>query len=159
MPHTSRRFAIVTLALALASQAAWGEDDAPEDEPDHAGRPTEIVGITPTRLVPTVLVVPHDSAFGWLNYCSGDATIKFEEDITSKLRCLSPGLFRASAGDLASPRVASGAFVTLCNLAPGEYDYRVELETEVVSGIEKDHLVERQAESRDVPGRCGGHRV
>jgi hypothetical protein len=24
--------------------------------------------------------------------------------------------------------VASGAFVTLCSLAPGEYDYRVELE-------------------------------
>ncbi len=128
MPRTSRRFAIVTLALALASQVAWAEDGAPEDEPDHAGHPTEIVGITPTRLVPTILVVPHDSAFGWLNYSSGDATIKFEEDITSKLRCLSPGLFRASAGDLTSPRVASGAFVTLCSLAPGEYDYRVELE-------------------------------
>ena len=124
MPRTSRRFAIVMLALTLATQAAWAD----EDEPDHAGHPTEIVGISPTRLVPTVLVVPHDSAFGWLNYSSGDATIKFEEDITSKLRCLSPGLFRASSGDLTSPRVASGAFVTLCSLAPGEYDYRVELE-------------------------------
>ncbi len=76
----------------------------------------------------TVLVVPHDSAFGWLNYTSREATIKFEEDISPKLRCRSPGFFRASAENLASPRVASGAFVTLCNLAPGEYDYRVELE-------------------------------
>ncbi len=53
---------------------------------------------------------------------------RFDEDITPKLTCRSPGLFRASAGDLASPRVASGAFVTLCSLAPGEYDHHLELE-------------------------------
>ncbi len=128
MPRTSRRFAIVALALALALQAAWAEDGAVEDEPDHAGHPTEIVGIAPTRLLPTVLVVPHDSAFGWLNYSSRNATIRFDQDITPKLTCLSPGPFRASGGDLASPRVVSGAFVTLCSLAPGEYDYRVEIE-------------------------------
>lgn len=128
MPRTSRRCAIVTLALAFASQPAWTEGSAPEGEPDHAGHPTEIVGIVPTRLLPSVLVVSDGSAFGWLNYFSGDATIKFDEDIASKLRCRSPGLFRASAEDLASPRVPSGAFVTLCSLAPGEYDYRVELE-------------------------------
>ena len=128
MPRASRRFAIVTLALALAAQAAWAKDDAPEGEPDHAGHRTELVGIVPTRLLPTVLVVPHDSAFGWLNFSSREARIKFEDDITPRLTCRSPGLFRASAGELASPRVASGAFVTLCSLAPGEYDYRVELE-------------------------------
>ncbi len=127
MPQTSRYCAILTLAL-LASQAGWAEDNAPEGEPDHAGHPTENVGIVPTRLLPTVLVVPHDAAFGWLNYFSGDATIKFDEDIAPKLRCRSPGLFRASTGEIASPRVASGAFVTLCSLAPGEYDYRVEFE-------------------------------
>ncbi len=128
MSRTSRRFAIVSLALALASQAARAEDGATEGEPDHAGHSTEIVGIVPTRLLPTVLVVPHDSAFGWLNYTSREATIKFEEDLSPKLTCRSPGLFRASTGEIASPRVASGAFVTLCSLAPGEYDYRVEFE-------------------------------
>ena len=128
MPCILRRFAIVTLALSLASQAAWAQDGEPEGEPDHAGHPTKIVGITPTRLLPTVLVIPHPSAFGWLNYSSGDATIKFKDDITPKLTCRSPGLFRASAGELSSPRVAGGAFVTLCSLAPGEYGYRVELE-------------------------------
>jgi hypothetical protein len=79
MPRTSRRFAIVTLALAFASQAAWAEGSASEGEPDHAGHPTEIVGIVPTRLLPSVLVVSDGSAFGWLNYFSGDATIKFPE--------------------------------------------------------------------------------
>ena len=128
MPRISSQFAIVTLALTLVSQAAWAQDGAPEGEPDHAGHPTKIVGIAPTRLLPTVLVVPHGSALGWLNYSSAEATIKFEEDITPKLTCRSPGLFRASDGNLAAARVASGAFVTLCSLAPGEYDYRVELE-------------------------------
>lgn len=128
MNSTSRRFAVVTLALALTSQTALAEGGVPEGEPDHASHPMAIVGIATTRLLPTVLVVPHDSAFGWLNYSSRDATIKFEEDITPKLTCRSPGIFRASAGDLASPRIASGEFVTLCSLAPGEYGYRVELE-------------------------------
>ncbi len=128
MPRTSRGFAIVTLALALAAQAARAEDGALEGEPDHAGYLTEIVVIAPTRLRPTVLAVPHDSAFGWLNYSAGDATIKFDEDITPKLRCRSPGFFRATARELASLRVGSRAFVTLCSLAPGEYEYRVELE-------------------------------
>ncbi len=128
MTRISRRFAIVALALALASQAVWAESGAPQDEPDHAAHPTEIVGIVPTRLLPSVLIVPHDSAFGWLNYSSGDATIRFDEDIMPKLACRSPGSFRASAGQLASPRVPSGAFVTLCSLAPGEYDYRVEFD-------------------------------
>jgi hypothetical protein len=118
----------VALALALAPQTTGAEDNTSENEPDHAGHPTEIVGIARTRLLPTVLVVRHDSAFGWLNYSSDQATIRFEEDITPKLACLSPGLFRAGSGELAAPRVASGAFVTLCSLAPGEYDYRVELE-------------------------------
>lgn len=128
MRRGSMRFAIVILALALLAQTASAADGVLEDEPDHAGHPTEIVGITPTRLLPTVRIVPHDSAFGWLNYSSADATIRFDEDITPKLTCRSPGLFRASAGELASPRVASGAFVTLCSLAPGEYDYQVEIE-------------------------------
>ena len=127
MTHTSRRFATVTLALALASQAAWADDGAREDEPDHAGYPTQIVGIVPTRLLPTVLVVPAGSAFGWLNYSSVGVAIEFDVDITPKLTCRSLGTFRSSTGNPASLRVVSGAFVTPCNLAPGEYDYHVEL--------------------------------
>jgi hypothetical protein len=126
MPPIWMRFALPTLVLVLASQTAWAEGDEPL-EPDHAGHPTEIVGITGSHLIPSVAVVPYDSAFGWLNYSSRDATIKFDEDITPKLTCRSPGPFRAKGGDLASPRVVSGAFVTLCSLAPGEYDYRVEI--------------------------------
>jgi len=122
------RLAVVALAAALAAPAAWAQGTASETEPDHLVRSTEIVGIGRTQLVPTVLVVPHASAFGWLNYASGVATITFDEDISAKLTCRSPGAFRARGPDLASPRVASGSFVTLCSLAPGEYDYRVELD-------------------------------
>ncbi len=126
MHDISIRNKIVALVMIFASQTAWAETEAPEH--DHVDRPTEIVGIFATRLVPPVLIVPYDSAFGWLNYSSREATIEFNEDIIPKLSCRSPGLFRASGSELAAPRVASGAFVTLCRLAPGEYDYHVEIE-------------------------------
>lgn len=121
------RFAILALMLGAATQAVGADGSADVGEPDHAGHPTKIVGIVMTRLLPTVLVVPVGSAFGWLNYSSVEATIEFQEDIMPKLTCKSPGLFRSKASNPASPRVASGGFVTLCNLAPGEYDYRVQL--------------------------------
>ena len=132
MPHgsTASLFLLAlaltpTLASTLAPSLALAQTPALAGEPDHAGHPTKIVGIIASRLLPSVLVVPHDSAFGWLNYSSADVTIEFEQDITSKLTCRSPGPFRASASEIASPRVASGEFVTLCSLAPGEYDYKV----------------------------------
>ena len=102
--------------------------DEPADAlPDHAQLKTEIVGITPTRLIPTVSVVPPGVAFGWLNYSNGDARVTFEDArIAEKLRCTSPGLFRVAPENVAAPRVPSGSFATLCSLAPGEYDYRVE---------------------------------
>ena len=127
-PRQARRFATLLLVLPLVSQAASAEDTTPRDEPDHAGHPTEIVGITGSRLLPTVVVVPPDSAFGWINYSARDAAIEFDQDIRPKLRCRSPGAFSATGAALAAPRVASGGFVTLCSLAPGEYDYQVKLE-------------------------------
>ena len=115
------------LASALIAQAAWAQAGVLGDEPDHFGHPTEIIGISPARLLPSVLIVPPGSAFGWLNYSAYEAAIEFDLDISSKLTCRSPGAFRSTSGNPASPRVGSGAFVTLCNLAPGVYDYRVVL--------------------------------
>jgi hypothetical protein len=126
----ARRRAIAVLFVAQIAcsvwiaPAAWGQDTA---EPDHVEHPTLIIGIVPTRLLPTVLVVPNGSAFGWLNYASREARIEFDEDIGKKLTCRSPGQFRAAASELAAPRIASGGFVTLCSLAPGTYDYQVKL--------------------------------
>ncbi len=95
---------------------------------DHAHLGTDIVSITSDRLVPTVRVVASGAAFGWLNYSNSDARIIFEEpSIVAKLRCRSPGQFRVEPSEVAAPRVPRGSFATLCNLAPGEYDYRVQL--------------------------------
>lgn len=119
---------IAILMMIFALQTIRAEAAAPEHEPDHLGHPTEVIAISATRLVPAVLVVSHDSAFGWLNYSAQKATIKFEDDILRNLSCRSPGVFGPAANELTSPSVASGAFVTLCSLAPGEYDYHVEFE-------------------------------
>lgn len=114
----STRIKIVALLMIFASPVVRAAGTTSEDEPDHIDHPTEIIAISATRLVPTVLVMPHDSAVGWLNYSAREATIRFSEDIIPKLSCRSPGPFRARGDELASPRIASGAFVTLCSLAP-----------------------------------------
>jgi len=128
MPPTVRWIATLALASTLAVGSARAEQTAVAGEPDHAGHPTEIVGIAATRLLPTVLVVPEDAAFGWLNYSSASAKITFDEDIAKKLHCRSPGAFRIRGAEIVAPQVGSGGFATLCSLAPGEYSYRVALE-------------------------------
>ena len=94
------------------------------------GRPMKERVKYPTipKTAPKTIIGHFHPAVGWLNYSAGDATLKFDEDITPRLRCRSPGFYRATARELASLRVGSRAFVTLCSLAPGEYEYRVELE-------------------------------
>ena len=124
----SIRHALVAAAVVFVPISVVAQESRTDAESDHLDRTTKIVGIGPSRLVPSVLVVPHEAAFGRLNYTSRDARIGFAEDITGKLTCRSPGPFRPTGRDVASPRIASGAFVTLCSLAPGEYDYRVDLE-------------------------------
>lgn len=127
MPLPSIRPALVAAALLAAAPPLAAGEPAAELRSDHIDRPAKIVGIGPSRLFPSVLVVPPEASFGWLNYTSGDVKIEFADDITRKLSCRSPGPFRPKGRDAASPRIESGGFVTLCRLAPGEYDYRVEV--------------------------------
>ena len=115
---------VVALVVGMASTTSA---EAPAAVPDHAEHEVEIVSITARKLHPTVHQVPATSSFGWLNYSGQDASIHFEDaEIVSKMRCKTPGHFRVEAEQLAAPRIRSGEAATLCHLAPGEYDYRVE---------------------------------
>lgn len=117
--------AILSLLTALTAFAVRADTLA--DTPDHAAYAPEIVGITAERLLPTVAVVSPDAAFGWLNYSSRDVSITFDEDVAAKMMCTSKTPFQVADGELSAPKLTGGAFATLCALAPGEYDYRVEL--------------------------------
>lgn len=116
---------ILSLLTALTAFAVRAETSS--SAPDHASYQPEIVGITGEQLLPTVAVVSSDAAFGWLNYSSRAVAISFDEDVAAKMMCTSKTPFRVHDGELTAPKLAGGAFATLCALAPGEYDYRVEL--------------------------------
>ncbi len=120
--------AILILAAPATAESPAVDGASPAAVPDHAEHEVEIVSITARRLHPTVNQIPATSSFGWLNYSGQNASIIFEDpEIVSKMRCTTPGTFRVEADQLAAPLIRSGEAATLCHLAPGEYDYRVEL--------------------------------
>ncbi|MEM7409910.1 MAG: hypothetical protein AAF430_06730 [Myxococcota bacterium] len=100
---------------------------ADEGLPDHAALKTEIVVISPARLVPSVMVVADTEAFGWLNYAARDAAISFPVEITRRMACKGPSPFRVDGPRLVAEPVTTGNFATLCKLQPGVYEYRVEI--------------------------------
>ena len=117
--------ATLLVLLALAWPAFAAED--PPAVPDHADLKTEIVGIAPNRLIPTVKLVESTEAFGWINYASRDASIAFDAAVAERMTCTGPSPFRIDAGRLVASPVMGGGFATLCKLSPGEYDYEVQL--------------------------------
>lgn len=94
---------------------------------DHAEAKTVFVRILQSRLRPEVQRVPAGDSFGWLNYSDDIARISFDADVAKHLTCRSPGSFRRTGDRLESGDIQSQQFATLCNLAPGEYRYRVDL--------------------------------
>lgn len=95
--------------------------------PDHAGHETRIVGISAGALLPTIKQIDQSDAFGWLNYSTQVASISFDRSVAAQMTCRGPSPFELQSDRLRAPSVASGGYATLCNLAPGEYDYEVEL--------------------------------
>ncbi|MCG8590205.1 MAG: hypothetical protein MJE66_13010 [Proteobacteria bacterium] len=117
-----RTQALATATLGLMAWAAVAQAEA-----DHASHRQEIVAVTATRLVPTVLSVSSQDAFGWLNYSPRQVTIAFDAEVAKELRCTGPSGFQVDDDTLRFGSLTPQGFATLCRLAPGEYDYRVEM--------------------------------
>lgn len=116
------------LALALAAPALA------EKESDHADHEHQFVRIFEGRVRPERLVIRSDDAIGWLNYTSRIAQISFDKEVARHLTCTSQGSFRLDGERLVSGDIQSTQFATLCNLAPGEYEYRATLRSGIGSG-------------------------
>ena len=123
------------IALALAWIAA-GTAQAAEGEaiPDHAGHETRLIGVTAGRLIPESITLGHRDAFGWLNYSSRAVSIAFRQEVVPHLLCTAPTRFAVKDGRLIAHELEPGAFATLCQLAPGRYDYRVEVASRTPGG-------------------------
>jgi hypothetical protein len=128
--HRTRRLAAGlagALALALAAPALA------EEESDHADHEHQFVKIFEGRVRPGTLVMRSDDAIGWLNYTARIAQISFDKEVARHLTCHSQGSFHIDGDRLVSGDIQSTQFATLCNLAPGEYEYRVTLRSGIGS--------------------------
>lgn len=118
------------LALVTTSPASAQE----KGDPDHAKAKTVFVTILQSSLHPEVQKIPASDAFGWLNYSDKIARVSFDKDVAKHLTCKSQGSFRLTGDRLESGDIQSQQFATLCNLAPGEYAYRVDLHSGIGGG-------------------------
>ena len=120
----SQALAVAALTLLLAP---GGGSAAAEDNPDHAHLAHRLVPIMPGSLYPKAQRIHASDAFGWLNYTTRVARVSFDKEVAARLTCKSPSGFHLTDDRFESRDIPSGGFTSLCNLAPGEYDYRVEL--------------------------------
>ncbi len=117
----SRLVWLLVLALIFAPSSSLGA------EPDHAEHDHRMARILETRVSPKVIEIHSADAIGWLNYSSKRARISFDAEVAKNLTCRSKGTFHLDGPRLTSSDIQATQFASLCSLAPGEYEYRVEL--------------------------------
>ncbi len=117
------RRAVWLLLLALI----FGPASSFAAEPDHAEHDHRMARILETRVSPKVIEIHSADAIGWLNYSSQRARISFDAEVAKNLTCRSKGTFHLTGSRLSTNDIQATQFASLCNLAPGEYEYRVEL--------------------------------
>ena len=123
----SKALVVGALALALLVTPGGNPAAAEEARPDHIHLGHRLVPIMPGSLYPKVQRIHASDAFGWLNYTTRVARVSFDKEVAARLTCKSPSGFHLTGERFESRDIPSGGFTSLCNLAPGEYDYRVEL--------------------------------
>ncbi len=109
-------------ALLTTAPAASAAD--PVDHLEHRHRS---VRISSGRIHPKVLRIQPDDALVWINYSSRVARVSFDKSVAAKLKCNSRSAFGITSDRLISSRIQGSQFVSICNLSPGEYAYRVDL--------------------------------
>ncbi len=109
-----------TLALFFVPTTARAEDD-------HVGHQHTSIRVTSSRLHPEPTTLPSDHALVFLNYSGRIAQISFDESVAKNISCKTRTSFELANGRLTAANVRQGSFTSLCKLAPGSYDYRVEL--------------------------------
>ncbi len=117
------RFAWLAAAVAILMLPAT----APAEESDHVGHRHTPIRIASTKLRPDPAKLPAANALVFLNYSGRIAQISFDESVAKNITCQNRSAFELTNGRLTAPYVRQGSFVSLCKMAPGNYDYRVEL--------------------------------
>ncbi len=112
---------LLFLALIFGPSSSFGA------EPDHADHDHRVARILEARVSPKTIEIHSTDAIGWLNYSSRRARISFDAEVAKSMTCKSISTFRLDGPRLTSSDIQATQFASLCSLAPGEYEYRVEL--------------------------------
>ena len=113
--------AIASLGLLAAATSVRAEDS------DHADHRHRSIRITSSRLHPEPAKLAAQDAIAFLNYSGRIAQISFDESVAKSIACRTRSSFELANGRLVAANVRQGSFVSLCTLASGSYDYKVEL--------------------------------
>lgn len=100
---------------------------------DHADHDHGVARILENRVQPAVIEIDSARAVTWLNYSRQRARVSFDRGVAKSLTCQSKGSFRVDGERLTSNAIQATQFASLCSLAPGEYEYRVDLGTGIGS--------------------------
>ena len=133
-----KRIAILFVAIGLQVLflgAAQAEEDLHGGDHKH-----QSVRISSLSVRPAVLQIHTDDAIGWLNYSRNRAVISFDGEVAKNLTCKARSAFSLTGGRLKSSPIQARQFASLCTLAPGEYEYEVQL----MSGVGSDASLGRK---------------
>ncbi len=119
--HAPRSAVAALPALLLLLAPAATQADV-----DHQELPHRTIRISST-LHPENLTIQGDEALIWVNYGRLIARVSFDEAVAQNLKCAQRASFASDGSRLVSPKIQAQQFVSLCQLAPGTYGYRVVL--------------------------------
>lgn len=115
------------LAGALLFTTALGARAEDVPSADHTQSDHVFITILALKVRPETQTIKPGDAVGWINYTNRIARVSFAKDVAKKMTCTSKGTFRINGERLESSDIQSQQFASLCSLAAGTYDYKVEL--------------------------------
>ncbi len=122
-----RRTDLFSSILVMGSLLTTAPAASAADPVDHFEHKHRSVRISSGRIHPKVLQTHSNDALVWINYSSRVARVSFDKSVAAKLKCNSRSAFGITGDRLLSSPIQGSRFVSICNLSPGEYAYRVDL--------------------------------
>ena len=127
MQYVSRLVAPMVLILLAIPALAM--------EPNPTRNDDQIVHILETRTHPAVIELAPGGSVLWLNESKRRARISFAPEVAQHLTCEPGADFRLSGRRLRSGQIETTQVSPPCHLAPGEYEYRVDLRPGSSAGV------------------------
>jgi plastocyanin len=115
--------ALVSLVLTALPFPSRAE----EKENEHLRANLNVIRIERSDVFPETAEVKASEAVAWTNYSGTSVEIRFNKETVKQLQCTEQSPLQMIEDDavFSSGEIRSSEVVTLCQFAPGEYEYTV----------------------------------